>query len=227
MALSYFTLTGTFLLPNGSVPGAGSSLVLTPINRATNNSIVVPAAGVTINLSSGSIPAGSQFAASVAFYCQEQISGVNPTPSPYIIPAQVSGASVDLSTISTATALPYYPAYMGTWSSSQSYQPGQVVYYEGASYVAILGSTNVVPTSSTSYWGILSGVTGTSGSASVSSAASVSISHGLGTAPAIGNITVTPEFNTGAIWVNNITSSTFQISWVTAGSGLIGWSAFL
>lgn len=62
-------------------------------------------------------------------------------------------------------------AYRGTWAATTPYKAGQVVYYSGSSYLALLPSTGQMPSSTSSYWAVLAaqganGSSGTSGSAS-------------------------------------------------------------
>jgi hypothetical protein len=58
--------------------------------------------------------------------------------------------------------------FRATWSSSATYSAGNVVTYQGASYISLVSNNkNVTPSSSTSAWAILDppGVTGASGPA--------------------------------------------------------------
>jgi len=55
--------------------------------------------------------------------------------------------------------------WLGTWSSATAYTPLDAVIYLGSSYVALLASTNVIPSASTSStWQLAAekGVDGTS-----------------------------------------------------------------
>jgi YVTN family beta-propeller protein len=55
--------------------------------------------------------------------------------------------------------------WKGAWSSVTAYLPGDAVSYLGASYLATLASTNKVPSSNPTYWGVLAakGATGATG----------------------------------------------------------------
>jgi len=56
--------------------------------------------------------------------------------------------------------------WLGTWSASTAYTPLDAVTYLGSSYVALLASTNVIPSTSTSStWQLAAekGVDGTNG----------------------------------------------------------------
>jgi len=56
--------------------------------------------------------------------------------------------------------------WLGTWSSATAYTPLDAVTYLGSSYVALLASTNVIPSASTSAtWQLAAekGVDGTNG----------------------------------------------------------------
>ena len=58
--------------------------------------------------------------------------------------------------------------WLGTWSSATAYIPNDVVFYNGSSYIAILASTNQVPTNTT-YWQLMAqkGADGTPGGSTV------------------------------------------------------------
>lgn len=58
-------------------------------------------------------------------------------------------------------------SFRGAWSSSTSYSSGMVVIYAGASYIALVSSKGVVPSSGTTSWAILDppGATGATGPA--------------------------------------------------------------
>lgn len=112
MPPSTFTVTGTFQNPDGSTPGAGSSVTFTPVGRSTPASTVVPAKPITVTLTSTGapantliIPASTTLVAGVAYNVQENIVGVTPVPAPYVLPSQSGGATIDLSTITVSYVL--------------------------------------------------------------------------------------------------------------------------
>src|SRR5664280_3190745 len=72
---------------------------------------------------------------------------------------------------------------MGTWSSATAYVATDAVSYGGSSYVAVAGSTNQNPSSSTGYWNLLAqqGATGTTGSAGTTGAAGAAATITIGT----------------------------------------------
>jgi hypothetical protein len=72
--------------------------------------------------------------------------------------------------------------FRGPWASTTTYGAGAVVTYNGASYIALLRSTNVIPGSSTTDWSVLDapGATGAAGPAGLPGPAGA---NGLNGAP--------------------------------------------
>ncbi|MBV9660449.1 MAG: hypothetical protein JO337_04765 [Acidimicrobiales bacterium] len=143
-----FLATATFDPPAGGT--ATGTVTFTPQARSTPTGYVVAQQPVVATLSAGAI--SQSLVQGIAYTVLEQITGAQ--PAAYTIPGN---GNIDLSTISSLVSSAYIPnAYMGAWSSTTTYQIGQIVASGGVNYVALQSTTNQTPASNPSAWLALS-----------------------------------------------------------------------
>ena len=101
--------------------------------------------------------------------------------------------------------------WQGEWSSATTYTQNQAVQYNGSAYVALQGNSEIIPTSNTAVWSVMTlkgdtGATGAVGSAGTvtigttttgSAGGNASVSNSGTSSEAVLNFTL-PKGNTGA-----------------------------
>jgi YVTN family beta-propeller protein len=119
--------------------------------------------------------------------------------------------------------------WKGAWSAVTAYLPGDAVSYLGASYLAVLASTNKVPTSNPTFWSVLAarGATGATGAQGPGtpqlSKASIAKLRwdqdpARGQTANVGTTPVVDAFDGTNIWVSNFAAGTLSKIVVATGA---------